>query len=162
MYFKFLTGSLLGVLFFGTWGQVANAEPKTKLVSSAALYQTNCSSCHGADRLGLMGPALLPENLSRLRQKKALEVIKNGRVATQMPSFSDKLSDQQIKSLVDMIYTPLEVMPEWGLADINNTQKVFYKDSDLSDKPTFEADMMNLFIVVELGDHHATVLDGEV
>ena len=28
------------------------------------LYQTHCASCHGADRLGGMGPALLPENWS--------------------------------------------------------------------------------------------------
>src|SRR5690606_13810870 len=28
-------------------------------------------------------------------------------------------------------------------------------------KPVFEADPLNLFIVVELGDHHATLLDGD-
>ena len=31
-------------------------------------YQANCASCHGADRLGGIGPALLPENLSRLKK----------------------------------------------------------------------------------------------
>jgi len=39
------------------------------------LYQKNCASCHGSNRLGGMGPALLPENLKRLRQKKAIKVI---------------------------------------------------------------------------------------
>jgi len=177
MYFKFLTVSLLCLIFFGSWSLRVSAsssnemkagmkaelmsEVKGVLNSTESLYKTNCASCHGEDRLGLMGPALLPENLSRLRQHKAINVIKDGRAATQMPSFSDKLSDEQIQSLVDMIYTPLDTMPEWDLSHIKNSRKTFYKDSALSSKPTFEADMMNLFIVVELGDHHATVLDGD-
>jgi len=41
------------------------------------LYVDNCQSCHGIDRLGAMGPALFPENLSRLRKHKAVNVIKN-------------------------------------------------------------------------------------
>jgi hypothetical protein len=31
----------------------------------------------------------------------------------------------------------------------------------LSDKPAFKADPLNLFVVVEVGDHHATLLDGD-
>ena len=41
------------------------------MVSSQNLYDTHCASCHGADRLGGIGPALLPENLSRLKQPEA-------------------------------------------------------------------------------------------
>lgn len=33
------------------------------------LYQEHCSVCHGTNRLGISGPALLPENLRRLRKK---------------------------------------------------------------------------------------------
>ena len=125
------------------------------------LYQAHCQACHGENRLGGMGPALLPENLKRLRKNKALEVIKNGRVATQMPAFIDKLSDAEVEALGDLIYTPLAEMPKWDLSDITASQKEFFKAKDLSDKPVFDADMMNLFIVVELGDHHATLLDGD-
>ena len=31
----------------------------------------------------------------------------------------------------------------------------------LPDKPVFNADPLNLFVVVEVGDHHATILDGD-
>ena len=31
----------------------------------------------------------------------------------------------------------------------------------LPDKPVFDADAMNLFLVVEAGDHHVSVLDGD-
>ena len=168
MYFKLLTSALLCAIFFGTWTQVANATGTETTVPDSAnelnatiLYQQHCSVCHGDDRFGLMGPALLPENLSRFRKHKAVKVITEGRVATQMPSFSDKLNDQQIQSLVDFIYTPLAKVPDWKLENIQKTRKVFFENAALSDKPVFSADMMNLFIVVELGDHHATVLNGD-
>lgn len=125
------------------------------------LYQKHCVACHGESRLGGMGPALLPENLSRLRKNNALDVIKNGRAATQMPAFKTVLKDAEIDQLADLIYTPLDQVPEWGLDKIQASQKQFFAPSELKDEPVFKADMMNLFIVVELGDHHATLLDGD-
>ncbi|MBV1920043.1 MAG: nitrite reductase, partial [Pseudomonadales bacterium] len=137
------------------------ATNTTTHLKTSELYQTNCASCHGAARLGSMGPALLPENLSRLRKKKATAVIKNGRTATQMPSFDKTLSAAQINQLVDYIYQPPAEKPTWELADIKQTHIVHFKQDTLPNKPAFSADLMNLFIVVELGDHHATVLNGD-
>ena len=51
-------------------GVSASAAP-----DPAPLYQQHCVSCHGADRLGGMGPALLPQNLERLKKPEALAVI---------------------------------------------------------------------------------------
>ncbi len=126
-----------------------------------ALYQQHCASCHGANRLGGMGPALLPENLKRLRQKKAVNVIANGRAATQMPAFANKISAKDIQSLVKYVYTPLPYIPKWGMNEIKKSHLTHYKSTSLGNKPVFKADMLNLFIVVELGDHHATLLDGD-
>lgn len=126
-----------------------------------ALYQQHCASCHGTNRLGGMGPALLPENLKRLRKKKAIKVLAQGRAATQMPAFTEKLSTKDIQSLVKLIYTPLPYIPKWDINDIKSSHLTHYKSTDLGDKPVFKADMLNLFIVVELGDHHATLLDGD-
>ena len=55
------------------------------------LYKDHCAVCHNEYRLGGMGPALLPGNLKRLRKKSANDVIRNGRVATQMPPFREKI-----------------------------------------------------------------------
>jgi len=126
-----------------------------------ALYQQHCASCHGANRLGGMGPALLPENLKRLRKNKAVNVIANGRAATQMPAFANKISAKDIQSLVKYVYTPLPYIPKWGMNEIKESHLIHFKSSSLGDKPVFKADMLNLFIVVELGDHHATLLDGD-
>lgn len=126
-----------------------------------ALYKTHCSECHSPDRLGKMGPALLPQNLKRLRKKAAVKVITKGRAATQMPAFGDKLKAEEVQALVDLVYTPLKSIPVWGMDEIRASHLVPNKPETLSDSPIFKATMDNLFIVVELGDHHATLLDGD-
>ena len=42
-----------------------------------------------------IGPALLPENLERLRKPEAAKVIRESRPATQMPAFGDKLQAEE-------------------------------------------------------------------
>lgn len=128
---------------------------------AANLFARHCASCHGADRLGGMGPALLPENLVRLRKGKAEQVISRGRPVTQMPAFGDKLSPAQIKQLVKFVYTPLPVIPAWGPEQIRASRVEHFPPGSLPDSPVYQADPLNLFIVVELGDHHATILDGD-
>ncbi len=129
--------------------------------SVETLYKTHCSECHGVDRLGGQGPALLPENLHRLHRNKALKTVSEGRAATQMPPFNALLSPQQIEALVDFVYTPLARIPEWGMPQIEASRIEYYASGSLPDKPVYSADIDNLFIVVELGDHHATLLDGD-
>ena len=124
-------------------------------------YQQHCAACHGADRLGGSGPALLPENLARLRRDEALEVIRNGRTATQMPAFAAQLDADDIAALGAWIYTPVVPAPKWGEADIRASRVQQVDPATLSDKPVFDADPMNLFVVVESGDHHVSILDGD-
>ena len=125
------------------------------------LYLQQCAACHGPDRLGGMGPALLPENLGRLKKAEAEKVIREGRPATQMAGYKDILNDQQIAALTDFIYQPPSHELKWGEAEIRNSQEVSHAAGSLPDEPAFEADMMNLFLVVEIGDHHVTLLDGD-
>jgi len=126
------------------------------------LYKANCAECHGENRLGGMGPALLPDNLTRLKQKAAVEVIKNGRPATQMPAFAEKLSDREILALSEYIFSPPQETPVWGLSEIHASHIIHNPEPGLPDKPVFEVDdLLNLFLVVELGDHHVTLLDGD-
>ena len=131
-----------------------------KLGDVKILYQEHCSACHGANRLGISGPALLPENLHRLRKKNAITTISKGRVATQMLPFANKLNELQMKSLVDYIFTPLAKKPVWGEAEIRASHVVYSVDKNIT-KPIFKADPLNIFLVVESGDHHVTVLDGD-
>lgn len=126
-----------------------------------ALYATHCASCHGADRFGGMGPALLPENLERLKRADAVAVIAQGRAATQMPGFADKLSAAEIEALAAFVYAKVEPPPRWGEAEIKASRIETVTPGSLPDRPQFDADPMNLFVVVEAGDHHVTILDGD-
>ena len=124
-------------------------------------YQEHCASCHGAERLGGMGPALLPGNLGRMKKKQAENVIANGQPATQMPGFADKISPEQITQLVELVYSPPKQIPKWGIDKINESHTVFIAEDKLPKKPAHNADLLNLFVVVESGDHHVTILDGD-
>ncbi len=126
----------------------------------AEIYNDNCASCHGAARLGGTGPALIPETLGRMRGPNLEKVIANGRAATQMPAFADMLAPEDIASLAAYLETPLDAVPDWGPDQIVET---LWLDPDYSaaDKPVFDADPMNITLVVETGDHHVSVLDGD-
>ncbi|MDT8991534.1 cytochrome D1 domain-containing protein [Curvibacter sp. APW13] len=126
-----------------------------------ANFQTHCASCHGADRLGGFGPALLPENLERLRKPEALRVIREGRIATQMQGFADRLNAEEIQALANYVYTLITPAPKWDDADIRASRVVHHAPGSLPAKPVFQADPQNLFVVVEAGDHHVSVLDGD-
>ncbi|MEE9491868.1 MAG: cytochrome D1 domain-containing protein [Gammaproteobacteria bacterium] len=143
---------------------LVTSESVAAETTTESLFQKHCASCHGVHRLGITGPALLPENLRKLRNKQAIEVIKNGRVATQMPAFRQQLSRKQIESLVSFIYTPLATPAVWGEREIRASHIVYPNSKPNAKpqlKPVFDADPMNLFLVVESGDHHVTLLDGD-
>lgn len=125
------------------------------------LFQTHCASCHGNNRFGLTGPALLPENLGRLKPEEAMEVIRQGRVSTQMQGFAGKLDEQQISALAGYIFTPPAETPVWGETEIKASHVTYPSKLPHQDKPVFKADPLNLFVVVEAGDHHVSILDGD-
>ena len=136
--------------------QSANA-----IADGGALYQRHCAACHGADRLGGLGPALLPENLSRLRKADALKVIGQGRIATQMPAFADQLSAAEIEAVRDHVYSSVSPAPVWDAVRIRESRIEHVRFADLPSKPVHRADPLNVFVVVESGDHHVTILDGD-
>jgi cytochrome c553 len=125
-----------------------------------ALFATHCAGCHGTDRLGGRGPALLPENLGRLSGARAAQVIAAGRNATQMPGFVQALSAAEIDALAAYIAKPLPAIPVWGEPQIAQSRVIHAAVRDIA-RPAYDADPLNLFVVVEAGDHHATILDGD-
>ncbi|MBT4933020.1 MAG: cytochrome C oxidase Cbb3 [Rhodospirillaceae bacterium] len=152
---RFLISIVAALLIGGL--VVARAETP----DTAALYAEHCAECHGADRLGGMGTPLLPENLGRLPKDKAIEVIADGRPAVQMPAYEGSLDDAEIKALVDFIYTPLDAIPQWKLPEMNASHIIHNDPAGLPETPKHNADPLNLFTVVETGDHHVSILDGD-
>lgn len=126
-------------------------------------YRLHCATCHGENRFGGIGPALLPENLERLRPAEALKVIREGRVATQMPAFGETLSEDQSRQLADWIYRPVTPAPRWDEAAIRQSQAINAAAAlPAVPGPLLQGvDPLNLFVVVETGDHHVSLIDGD-
>ncbi|MCL5778366.1 nitrite reductase [Limibaculum sp. FT325] len=125
-----------------------------------ALYAEHCAACHGEGRLGGTGPALIPETLTRMRGPALGEVIARGRAATQMPGFADTLAEAEIAALAEWLRAPLAEVPGWGPDEIA-ASLMANPDYRAAEAPVFTADPMNLFLVVETGDSHVSVLDGD-
>ncbi|MAL37460.1 MAG: cytochrome C oxidase Cbb3, partial [Pseudomonas sp.] len=142
-------------------GAVQAAPEAVSLEQAGVLYEQYCQSCHGANRLGGAGPALLPESLSRIKPDEARAVIHNGRPASQMAAFGDRLNPAQIDALVSYLYQPAATPPTWSDADIRASHRILTDVDTLPSTPQHSADPLNLFVVVEAGNHHVRVLDGD-
>jgi mono/diheme cytochrome c family protein len=144
------------------WMGTDLARAKSAVAPDAAhLYGQHCAACHGTQRTGGMGPALLPESLERLKPADARAVIDKGRPATQMPAFGTTLDAAGIDALARWVYQPTHPVPSWAEADIRASRVETAGSSDWPAKPQWTADPMNLFVVVEGGDHHVSIVDGD-
>ncbi len=140
---------------FSLFATMAAAGP-----DGAAIYADLCSSCHADTRLGGTGPALIPESLGRLRGESLEAVITGGRVMTQMPAFGATLTPEEIAAVAEYVSAPLPESPDWSEADIAESRALSAGYSPAT-TPVFTADPMNITLVVETGDSHISVLDGD-
>ena len=129
-----------GFAAYFLFGMAQLVEAADDSVKTAANFKQHCASCHGEDRLGGLGPALLPDNLARLRKPEAESVIREGRLASQMQGFGHLLSAEEVKALVEYVYTPIKPMPVWGEAEIKASHIINFAPGSLPDKPQFSAD----------------------
>lgn len=142
-------------------GAAAGAAAAPAGADAPAIYAEHCASCHGERRLGAMGPALLPESLERLRPAEATAVITRGRQATQMAGFGDRLGGEQIAALVRWLYSPSGSDVRWSADDIRASRSETAGAAELPARPIWRGDPLNLFVVVEGGDHHISLVDGD-
>ena len=87
-----------------------NKLPPAKVKEAKRLFKQRCVKCHGQDGAGnnygqIIGAANLtdPEWQQRVDDKRLVNSIKHGR--GQMPAFGEKLTEDQITSLVSYVRT---------------------------------------------------------
>ena len=148
------------IRFIATLSLAALAAAPGRATEPEDLFAAHCAECHGPSRLGGLGPALIPETLGRMRGPVLAEVIATGRPNTQMPAFSGELGADEIAALAAYLETPLSEVPAWGPEEIAASRSLDPGYVPAA-APVFDADPMNLFVVVESGDHHISVLDGD-
>ena len=148
------------ILLVALWG-LAIIGPAHADSGGGHRFAEHCALCHGADRLGGRGPALLPESLARLRPGEIASVIANGRAGTGMAGFGDRLTAGDIEALTGFLQTGSVAVPDWGAEQMLQSRTIVHPAGTLPAQPVYTADPLNLFVVVETGDSHVTILDGD-
>lgn len=81
-----------------------SAEPSAeKQAEIKRLLQNTCSSCHGVDLKGAIGPALKPETLANKADDMLIDTIYNGRKGTMMSSWKASMNKEEIAWLVGIL-----------------------------------------------------------
>ena len=125
-------------------------------------FADNCGGCHGANREGGTGPALIP---GRLTSEDTFyhDVILNGRPGTVMIGWSALgLSAEESWGLVGYLRTePDAETVKWEKDDIAGSLVVMRDESDLPSEPTHDGDIADLLLVTEREDRKIAVIDGK-
>jgi nitrite reductase (NO-forming)/hydroxylamine reductase len=127
----------------------------------ALYFLDSCAGCHGTDRRGATGPALLPERLSQ-PDEYYHDVITNGKPGTVMPPWGEQLSDEDITTLVGFIRSDTgEGPPQWTFDDIEASHEILVPEAELPEQPTHDARIDNLMLVTEREAQGIAVIDGD-
>ncbi|MFQ5795544.1 MAG: cytochrome D1 domain-containing protein [Candidatus Bipolaricaulia bacterium] len=136
-------------------------EPIVRGKPVSAFFLDSCAGCHGTDRRGATGPALLPQRLTQ-PDYYYFDVIKNGKPGTVMPPWDGLLSDDEINALVVFIHSePAAGSLEWTLEDIKASLEVLVPENELPDAPTHSGNLDNLMLVTEREARAIVVIDGD-
>jgi nitrite reductase (NO-forming)/hydroxylamine reductase len=124
-------------------------------------FLDSCAGCHGTDRRGATGPALLPERLSQ-SDEYYFDVIANGKPGTVMPPWSSQLTDEDITTLVEFIRADTgQGPPQWTFEDVQASHTNLLDENDLPDSPEHGADVNNLMLVTEREAQGIAIIDGD-
>jgi cytochrome c oxidase cbb3-type subunit III len=88
----------------GKQQEQAIKETPEDVAAGKKLFETNCSTCHGLDAGGNMGPNIqgIPMRLGR---EAVTNFIKNGVPAAGMPAFGSQLDATQIQQVIEYLLT---------------------------------------------------------
>jgi cytochrome c6 len=94
------TAGVLGLIILAS-GSVCFAQS-----SGEATYKAKCAMCHGATGAGdtPTGKAMKVLPLAKLPEADMIAIVANGK--GKMPAYKGKLTDAQIKDVVDYIRSP--------------------------------------------------------
>jgi mono/diheme cytochrome c family protein len=94
------------LLFTNGSGDGGGSGGSGAAATGAQLFAANCATCHGADGQGAVGPQLAGRVTQRFPNiADQIALVTNG--SGGMPSFSQKLSPQQIQKVVEYTRTGL-------------------------------------------------------
>jgi plastocyanin/DNA-binding beta-propeller fold protein YncE len=149
-----------GVIVVSAAGAVAPEYYDGKSISE--YFTDACGGCHGPNREGATGPALIPGRLTN-QDDFYFDVIKDGRPGTIMPAWAELgLGDEEIWGLVGFILSEAEAETvKWDLEEIAASAAVLVEEADLPDEPQHSGNMDNLMLVTERESRAIAAIDGD-
>jgi nitrite reductase (NO-forming)/hydroxylamine reductase len=149
-----------GVIVVLPGGAIAPTLFEGKTVEAA--FRDSCSGCHGPNREGGIGPALIPGRLTA-NDEYYFDTIKNGKPGTVMPAWGQAgLSDEEIWALVGYIHSePDAEAIQWDMDQIAASRTVLVDEATLPDAPTHDGNLDNLMLVTEREAESIAVFDGD-
>lgn len=165
-----LLATVLSALGFGrvllvSDGAVA-AEPtqltEAEFEEAEGLYFDRCSGCHGTLRKGATGPGLTDEKMLKKSLADLEKVIFDGTDAG-MPGWgrTGELDQTQTALLAKFLQLPAPVPPEWGMADIKGTHKIYTPVAERPAKPEHKRNIDNEFGVILRDAGKGAIIDGD-
>lgn len=125
-------------------------------------YIDSCGGCHGPNREGATGVALIPQRLTE-DDDFYFKTIKNGRPGTVMPGWGQfGLSDEEIWGIVGFIRSKSEAgSVEWGVDKIEGSLEVLVNQETFPESPEHSGNLDNLMLVTERENRTIAVIDGD-
>ena len=142
-------------------GIAAAPAPGARPDAPTPLYQQHCAACHGASAPAAWARRCCPRAWSACAARGAGQVIaeaarRHADAGLRRHAVRPTRSPRPGQA---WIYTPVTPAPA-GATPTSAPRAAADRAARLPTKP-LEADPMNLFVVVEGGDHHVSVLDGD-
>ncbi len=152
--------NIQGVIVVSPGGAVAPEYYDGKSIPQ--YFADACGGCHGPNREGATGPALIPGRLTS-DDDFYFDVVKNGRPGTIMPAWGQLgLSDEEVWGLVGFIRSEPEAgTVEWGIDEIQGSLAVLVDEENLPDAPEHNGNLDNLMLVTERENRSIAVIDGD-
>ena len=126
------------------------------------LYFERCAGCHGVLRKGATGKPLTTD-ITQERGTEFLKILINYGSPAGMPNWgtSGDFSEEQIDIMARFLQHEPPQPPEWGMAEMKETWKVFVPESERPKKPQHKYDIDNIFSVTLRDSGEVALIDGD-
>lgn len=130
--------------------------------ASEIFFQT-CAGCHGTQRMGATGPALLPGNRTSQLGTEGLKSFITYGTPGGMPDWGKQgiLSEEQIDLLARFLQIEPPPIPEFTMEDMKANWKVHVPVDQRPTEPQHERNWQNFFGVILRDAGQVAIIDGD-
>ncbi len=134
-----------------------------EMEKASHIFFNTCAGCHGTLRGGATGPALLPDNRTKLLGTAALKAFITNGTPGGMPDWGKQgvLTPDEIDLMARFIQLPPPPVPEFSMADMKKNWIVHVAPEDRPDKPQHNRNWQNYMGVVLRDAGQVAIIDGD-